>query len=413
MIDDILRDGAWKPFEAEQERRHMTRAVALGVAVALSFAGVSRGAAHGLARSRTPTRPSLHRSLDAVASAHHGVLGYTVWNLDTGERLSLRGDETFPTASLIKVPILVTLYDLADKKQLSLDDPLTVLKIDQVPGSGVLQFMHPGMSLSVHDAASLMIVLSDNTATNLLLDRIAIRRVWTKMEALGLPHTKVHSKTFLRLTSVAMDSSVKYGLGVSTPNEMAHLFALLARRKGREPGGGFGDARHPAQQRRRRLDAAHDRRNERPAQDRRDRFGANRVRAVPASVARRRVRIHETECRHPLGRGQRGAGRAREDRGARRRRVAERKPRSSLGGRTRRVAKCPVLGLRRPCCLDATVCHPQPPESPFQPAQIRIELARLMPPLLARDHHVARRPFLFISLLVGLATTPGRCPGRR
>ena len=97
-----------------------------------------------------------------------------------GERLSLRGDETFPTASLIKVPILVTLYDLAEQKQLSLDDPLTVLKIDQVPGSGVLQFMHPGMSLSVHDAASLMIVLSDNTATNLLLDRIAIRRVWDK-----------------------------------------------------------------------------------------------------------------------------------------------------------------------------------------------------------------------------------------
>ena len=156
-------------------------------------------------------------------------------NLDTGERLSLRGDETFSTASLIKVPILVTVYDLAEKQQLSLDDPLTVLKIDQVPGSGVLQFMHPGMSLSVHDAAALMIILSDNTATNLILDRIAIRRVWQKMESLGLPHTKVHSKTFLRLTSVAMDSSVKYGLGVSTPNEMAHLFELLAEGKAVNP----------------------------------------------------------------------------------------------------------------------------------------------------------------------------------
>jgi beta-lactamase class A len=177
----------------------------------------------------------LRRTLDGIAAAHHGVLGYSVLNLDTGERLSLRGDETFSTASLIKVPILVTLYDLVDKKQLTLDDPLTVLTIDQVPGSGVLQFMHPGMSLSVHDAAALMIVLSDNTATNLLLDRIAIRRVWQKMEALGLPHTKVHSKTFLRLTSVAMDSSVKYGLGVSTPNEMAHLFELLALGKAVNP----------------------------------------------------------------------------------------------------------------------------------------------------------------------------------
>jgi len=178
---------------------------------------------------------ALRHTLDTIAAAHHGILGYSVLNLDTGERLSLRGDETFPTASLIKVPILVTLYDLAEQKQLSLDDPVTVIKIDQVPGSGVLQFMHSGMSLSVHDAAALMIILSDNTATNLVLDKVAIRRVWSKMEALGLPHTKVHSKTFLRLTSVAMDSSVKYGLGVSTPNEMAHLFELLAHGKAVSP----------------------------------------------------------------------------------------------------------------------------------------------------------------------------------
>lgn len=178
---------------------------------------------------------TLHRTLDAIAAAHHGVLGYTVENLDTGERLSLRGDETFSTASLIKVPILVTLYDLVRQKQLSLDDPLTVLTIDKVPGSGMLQFMHPGMTLSVRDAAVLMSDLSDNTATNLLLDRIIIRRVWEKMEALGLPHTKVHSKTFLRISSVAMDSSVKYGLGVSTPNEMARLFAMLANGKAVSP----------------------------------------------------------------------------------------------------------------------------------------------------------------------------------
>ena len=178
---------------------------------------------------------SLHRTLDSLAGAHHGIVGYTVYNLDTGERISLRGDETFSTASLIKVPILVTVYDLAEKGQLSLDDPLTVLKIDQVPGSGVLQFMHSGMQLSVRDAAYLMIVLSDNTATNLLLDRVIIRRVWQKMEALGLPHTKVHSKSFLRISSVAMDSSVKYGLGVSTPNEMAHLFELLAQGKAVSP----------------------------------------------------------------------------------------------------------------------------------------------------------------------------------
>jgi len=173
----------------------------------------------------------LRRVLDSLASAHHGTVGYAVRNLDTGERLERRGDETFPTASLIKVAVLVTVYDLVEQGKLSLDDPLTLLKIDKVPGSGSLQFMHDNATLTVHDAAWLMSTTSDNTATNLLLDRIVIRRVWDKMEKLGLPHTKVHSKVYLRMASVAMDSSVKYGLGVTTPNEMAQLFALLSNGK--------------------------------------------------------------------------------------------------------------------------------------------------------------------------------------
>ena len=174
---------------------------------------------------------ALRHALDSIAGAHHGIVGYSVIDLDNGVTLSRRGDETFSTASLIKVAILVTVYDLVAKGDLSLDDPLTVLKIDQVPGSGIIQYLHNGTILTVHDAAWLMITISDNTATNLLLDRIIIRRVWDKMEALGLHHTKVHSKSFRRNSSVAVDSSVKYGLGVTTPNEMAHLFELLARGK--------------------------------------------------------------------------------------------------------------------------------------------------------------------------------------
>jgi beta-lactamase class A len=178
---------------------------------------------------------ALKHKLDSIADAHHGVVGYSVIDLDNNVRLSRRGDEKFPTASLIKVPILVTVYDLVAKGQLSLDDPITVLKIDQVPGSGVTQYLHNGAILTVRDAAWLMITISDNTATNLLLDRIIIRRVWNKMDSLGLHDTRVHSKSFLRVASIAMDSSVKYGLGVTTPNEMARLFELLARGKAVNP----------------------------------------------------------------------------------------------------------------------------------------------------------------------------------
>ena len=184
-----------------------------------------KSAATSFARADTGV---LRRTLDSLAARHRGVVGYTVHNLDTGERLERRGDETFPTASLIKVAVLVTVYDLVGQRRLALDDPLTVLKIDKVPGAGQLQFLHDNATITVRDAAWLMTTISDNTATNLLLDRIIIRRVWDTMEKLGLPHTKVHSKSFLRNSSVAMDSSVKYGLGVTTPNEMARLFALLA-----------------------------------------------------------------------------------------------------------------------------------------------------------------------------------------
>jgi beta-lactamase class A len=193
-----------------------------------------RAAAARVAIARTDTA-RLRRQLDSISDAHHGVVGYTVVNLDTGERLARRGDEPFPTASLIKVPIAIAVMDQVALGQLSLDDRITVLRIEKVPGAGMLQFLHDGAEITIRDAMWLMLTISDNTATNLLLSRVEIRRVWEAMEKRGLPRTKVHSKVFLRLASVAPDSSVKYGLGVTTPNEMARLFTLLAERKAVSP----------------------------------------------------------------------------------------------------------------------------------------------------------------------------------
>jgi beta-lactamase class A len=173
----------------------------------------------------------LRRTIDSIAGAHRGVVGYSITNLDTREHLERRGDETFPTASLIKVPVLVTLFDLAAAKQLTLDDPVVLTDLDKVGGAGNLQFMRTPLTLRLWDVAWLMSTVSDNTATNIILDRIKIRRVWSKMEALGLPHTKVHSGSMTRIASLAPDSSAKYGLGVTTPNEMAALFTLLAQGK--------------------------------------------------------------------------------------------------------------------------------------------------------------------------------------
>jgi beta-lactamase class A len=215
--------------------RRVRRAAGLLPAALVLAGALAGGAPRADAQGSAPTAAgqradtaALRRTLDALADAHRGVVGYAVHNLETGERLSRRGGETFPTASLIKVPVLVTLHHLVEHDSIALDDRIVVNRLDKVPGSGLLQFLHDGVTITVGDAAWLMIAVSDNTATNLLLDRVAMRRVWERMEALGLPHTKVHSKSFQRFTSVAMDSSAKYGLGVTTPDEMARLFALLA-----------------------------------------------------------------------------------------------------------------------------------------------------------------------------------------
>jgi beta-lactamase class A len=216
--------------------RTATRAVLLiGAAGCTRATGAQAPAAAARPAPVRADTAALRHKLDSIADAHHGVVGYSVIDIDNGVRMSRRGDETFSTASLIKVPILVTVYDLVARGQLSLTDPLSVLKIDQVPGSGIIQYLHNGVTLTVQDAAWLMTIISDNTATNLLLDRIIIRTVWNKMDSLGLHNTKVHSKSFKRSSSVAMDSSVKYGLGVTTPNEMARLFELLALGKAVNP----------------------------------------------------------------------------------------------------------------------------------------------------------------------------------
>ena len=217
----------------------MRRTIAAALAFLAPLGACAQGArAPGAAATPVLARAdtaALHRTLDSLADAHRGVVGYSILNVDTGERLSRRGDEPFPTASLIKVPVLVALHELVERDSLALDDPVTMLALDQVGGAGTLQFMRTPMTLRIADLAWLMTTISDNTATNLLVDRIGVQRVWRKMEALGLPRTKIHGRSMVVAFRVAADSGARYGLGVSTPNEMAQLFALLAQGRAVSP----------------------------------------------------------------------------------------------------------------------------------------------------------------------------------
>jgi beta-lactamase class A len=189
--------------------------------------GVSAATAVGSVAAVAGDTAVLRSRLEALVASHAGVVGVSVRDLGTGQGLSIRGHEPFPSASLIKVAVLVALLDEVARGRLGLDERSTLIARDRVGGSGILKHMASGLSPTMADLAWLMITLSDNTATNLILDKLDVATVGARMEALGLPHSKIHSKTFRRETSIAMDSSVLYGLGVTTPDETVELFALL------------------------------------------------------------------------------------------------------------------------------------------------------------------------------------------
>lgn len=168
-------------------------------------------------------------ALEARIATHHGTVGLAAIDLRTGTTLAIRGDQPFPAASVIKVPVLVELFHQVRQGRIRLEDPLVLLEADKKPGSGILQFLAAPHQLTVRDAAFLMIALSDNTATNLILDKIGIRSVAARMDSLGLPHTRIFRKVFSSEPALDPDSAARYGLGVTTPLEMARLFALLYR----------------------------------------------------------------------------------------------------------------------------------------------------------------------------------------
>jgi beta-lactamase class A len=167
-------------------------------------------------------------ALEARIARHQGTVGLYAKDLKTGETLSIRGGEQFPSASVIKVPILVELFYQIQKGPLKLTDPLILLASDQRPGSGVLQFLSTPHNLTVGDAAMLMIILSDNSATNLLIDKVGIRNVNARMDSLGLRQTRLHAKVFLgSSTTIDTAATRRWGLGVTTPQEMGTLFEKL------------------------------------------------------------------------------------------------------------------------------------------------------------------------------------------
>jgi beta-lactamase class A len=118
------------------------------------------------------SRQQLDQNIAGVQGRFAGQLGIAATNLATGEQVMVNAEQVFPTASVIKVAVLAELFAQADEGRLKLDERLTMQASDIVGGSGVLKELVPGLQPTLMDLAMLMVVLSDNTATNMLIDRV-------------------------------------------------------------------------------------------------------------------------------------------------------------------------------------------------------------------------------------------------
>jgi beta-lactamase class A len=175
--------------------------------------------------------PALADRIELLAAAHKGKVAVAVKHLGTGATYFRNPDDVMPTASLIKLAVMAEVYAQAEAGKVKLDDMVTLAKEDMVQGSGILtDHFSPGAKISLRDAMHLMIVYSDNTATNLVLDRVGIKAVNERMAGLGLKETRINAKVFKgSTTSVDPARTKQYGLGSTTAREMLTLVDLLHR----------------------------------------------------------------------------------------------------------------------------------------------------------------------------------------
>ncbi len=150
-----------------------------------------------------------------------GVAGFCLQDLATRDTMGWHEQEVFPVASTIKIPILVTLLDRAEKGELDLQERIALTPEVLVPGSGVLTYLEGPLDLSVLDIAQLMIMVSDNTATNLCIDWAGMDATNALMGSLGLSQTRIRRK-MQDHESVARNEE-----NVSTPAEAVGLMRAL------------------------------------------------------------------------------------------------------------------------------------------------------------------------------------------
>jgi beta-lactamase class A len=164
-------------------------------------------------------RAKFEKRLQEIANRVDGVVGYDMLDLTSNDRFTHLEREIFPTASTIKLALVYELFKQVEEGSVKLDDTMVLDRRKAVGGTGVL--VHMGTpTLSIGDYATLMVTLSDNTATNVLIDKLGMAATTKRMASLGLSATK------LRRQMMDTTAARRGDENVSTPSD---LVALLQR----------------------------------------------------------------------------------------------------------------------------------------------------------------------------------------
>jgi len=168
----------------------------------------------------------LQQELSAVDKDLNGVLALAVKDLTSGETFFIHGDEIMPQASSIKIAVLANLYLQAQQGKLKLTDEYVVRKEDLVDGSDIMLGLTPGVTrLTLRDLATMMVAVSDNSATNVLIGRVGMENVNAMLDSLGLRATR------LRRQMMDLKAASEGRENVYTPREMMTLLETIYRGK--------------------------------------------------------------------------------------------------------------------------------------------------------------------------------------
>jgi beta-lactamase class A len=168
----------------------------------------------------------LEKSVLDVDRGLDGVMGVAIIDLTDGHKYLLHANDVYPQASSIKICVLAELYRQAQQGKLKLTDMYTVNAADLVQDSDIMGGLTPGVTqITLRDLATMMVAVSDNSATNVLIDRVGMDNVNTFLSSQGLRDTRLRRKMMdLRAAGEGREN-------VSTPNEMAKLLQALYQGK--------------------------------------------------------------------------------------------------------------------------------------------------------------------------------------